>query len=501
MDWLGLLCNRLMIPIVQNSSKFGDAIAIIDSDGSHSYAALNRQAREIAHAICSRGVTGQPILYLFHSGFSYVAVQWGIWLSGNMAVPLHTAYTRHEIDYLIKDTGASLFIYHQSLKSQIEYLQNQSIQLIEEEELTTPAHSSNKLPGVSLKDNALMIYTSGTTGNPKGVVISHEQLDTQILSLSEAWEWKRSDRILNVLPMHHVHGVVNITCCALYNGAVLEMQSRFEPAYVAERMASGELTLFMAVPTVYHKLIQHFEKLNREERHQWQKGMKSMRLMVSGSAALPIPTFDRWKVVSGHTLLERYGMTEIGMALSNPLHGERRVGSVGFPLPFVEVKIVDDNGEEISETDIAGELYVRGKTVFKHYWNKSEETAAAFADGWFKTGDVVEKSNDGYFKILGRKSSDIIKSGGYKISALAIENVLLTHERISECAVVALPDVVWGETIAVAIVGTVLQSELHEWMKDKLAVYKQPRHFVFVKHLPRNAMGKILKQEVKELFK
>src|SRR5690606_2387746 len=203
----------------------------------------------------------------------------------------------------------------------------------------------------------------------------------------------------------------------------------------------------------------------------------------------------------GHTLLERYGMTEIGMALSNPLHGERRAGTVGFPLPFVEVKIADESGNEIKDAGTTGELYVKGKTVFKQYWNKPEETANAFVDGWFKTGDVAEKSSDGYFKILGRKSSDIIKSGGYKISALEIENVLLSHERISECAVIALPDVVWGETIAAAIVGNVLQSELTEWLRDKMAGYKQPRHFVFVKQLPRNAMGKILKPEVRNLFK
>ncbi|MEZ5108543.1 MAG: acyl-CoA synthetase [Bacteroidia bacterium] len=489
-----------MIPIVQNSSEFGDATAIIDNSGTYTYNHLRQQALIIAHALEGRKIAAQPVLYLFPSGFQYVAVQWGIWLSGNMAVPVHTAHTPHEIDYFIEDSGATLLICDKTLKHLTTHLKNNIVQA-DFEELIQESHHNKRIPRVKPESNALMIYTSGTTGKPKGVVISHEQLDTQIRSLSKAWEWKSSDRILNVLPMHHVHGVVNITCCALYNGATVEMQPQFDAACVAKRMASGQLTLFMAVPTIYHKLIQHFEKLNNEERHQWQHGMKTMRLMVSGSAALPMPTLARWKVVSGHTLLERYGMTEIGMALSNPLHGERRAGTVGFPLPFVEVKIADESGNEIKDAGTPGELYVKGKTVFKQYWNKPEETANAFVDGWFKTGDVAEKSSDGYFKILGRKSSDIIKSGGYKISALEIENVLLSHERISECAVIALPDVVWGETIAAAIVGNVLQSELTEWLRDKMAGYKQPRHFVFVKQLPRNAMGKILKPEVRNLFK
>lgn len=489
-----------MIPIIQNSHTHNDTTAIIDNSGTYTYRSLNQKAQQIATAIAAKKIHAQPVLYLFPSGFNYVAVQWGIWLSGNMAVPVHTAHTQHEIDYLIKDTGASLFVCDKELKHQIESFQHYNIQFFDLEELINKTVMKQKLPDVALEENALMIYTSGTTGKPKGVVMSHEQLDAQLRSLTQAWQWSSSDRILNVLPMHHVHGVVNITCCALYNGAVLEMQPRFDAAFVEDRMSSGELTLFMAVPTVYHKLIQHFEKLNREDRLRWQNGMKAMRLMVSGSAALPVPTLARWEVVSGHTLLERYGMTEIGMALSNPLHGERRAGTVGFPLPLVEVKIVDDTGSEIKEQDTPGELYVKGETVFKHYWNKSDETAAVFDNGWFKTGDIVERSADGYYKILGRKSSDIIKSGGYKISALEIENVLLTNESISECAVVALPDVVWGETIAAAVVGTVTQGELQEWLKDKLAVYKQPRKFIFVKQLPRNAMGKILKKEVKQLF-
>jgi malonyl-CoA/methylmalonyl-CoA synthetase len=431
-------------------------------------------------------------------GFDYVALQWGIWLAGGIAVPVHIAHPADEIAYLAQDTAARLMICDEALLEKAKAAIPGTCSYVTPEALLqeTPA----LLQPVSIDSDAMMIYTSGTTGRPKGVVMSHKQLDTQMRSLSEAWAWQTEDRILNVLPMHHVHGVINITCCALYNGAVLEMLPGFDAARVAARMGSGELTLFMAVPTVYHKLAQHFEQLSPGAKEQWQKGMRQMRLMVSGSAALPVTLLEQWRKISGHTLLERYGMTEIGMALSNPLHGDRKPGHVGMPLPFVSVKLVDEAGAEIAGTGIPGELYVSGETVFQRYWNRPEETAKSFDGTWFKTGDIAERDASGYYKILGRSSSDIIKSGGYKISALEIENVLLEHPDVAECAVVALPSEEWGETIAAAIVGHADHHQLKAWLKDKLAPYKMPRQFTATAALPRNAMGKVLKAEVKKLF-
>jgi len=278
------------------------------------------------------------------------------------------------------------------------------------------------------------------------------------------------------------------------------MHRKFEPDIVRFKMSSGELTLFMAVPTIYHKLIEHFETLGQNEKDNWQQGMKKMRLMVSGSAALPVSVLEKWNEISGHILLERYGMTEIGMALSNPLEGERRPGTVGQALPFVSVKVMDELGNQINEPNTAGELFVKGETIFKRYWNKTEETRMSFEDEWFKTGDVVEFSADGYFKILGRKSSDIIKSGAYKISALEIENAMLAFPGISECAVVGLPDDQWGEIIAAVVVGDISESEIRKRLKDCLAHYKHPRRYIFVDTLPRNAMGKIKKAEIVNTF-
>jgi malonyl-CoA/methylmalonyl-CoA synthetase len=489
-----------MIPLIAKSKAFASRTAIIDKDGSYLYATLLNQALHIAGKIAAMNIAAKPVLFLIPSGFNYVTVQWGIWLAGKIAVPVHIAHTTSEIGYLLEDTGSELLICDDILKDKAEACSTSKNISVSLSDLLNSRDSETELPEISPEDDCMMIYTSGTTGKPKGVVMTHDQLDKQMQSLSMAWAWNTSDRILNVLPMHHVHGVINITCCALYNGATLEMQSSFDPGFVSTRMASGELTLFMAVPTIYHKLIQYFEQLPEQDQHSWQQGMSRMRLMVSGSAALPVTVLENWKHISGHILLERYGMTEIGMALSNPLHGERKPGYVGKPLPFVSVKIVDETGVTIQDNNAPGELYVKGETVFKRYWNRPEETAKSFDEGWFKTGDIAEYDEQGYYKILGRNSSDIIKSGGYKISALEIENVLLEHADVRECAVVALPSEEWGETIAAVIVGKSSGDELKLWLKDKLAPYKIPRQFLNIQELPRNAMGKVLKGQVKEMF-
>jgi len=263
----------------------------------------------------------------------------------------------------------------------------------------------------------------------------------------------------------------------------------------------------MAVPTIYSKLISEYERMSPETQSLCQKSCEKLRLMVSGSMALPKTTMLKWKNISHHTLLERYGMTEIGMALSNPLKGERVPGHVGFPLPGVSVRIVDEStGKEIKEKEPPGELRVKGDTVFTKYWNNPEATTQTFDnEGWFKTGDICELTSRSGYKILGRASVDIIKSGGYKISALDIERELLQHQSIEECAVVGLPDVTWGEKIAVIIVqkkgSPPLSLEaVREWGKSKLAVYKLPTRLLVLDSIPRNAMGKVNKKELAKLF-
>jgi malonyl-CoA/methylmalonyl-CoA synthetase len=227
-------------------------------------------------------------------------------------------------------------------------------------------------------------------------------------------------------------------------------------------------------------------------------------LMVSGSAALPVSVFERWREITGHALLERYGMTEIGMALSNPLHGERRPGTVGRPLPGVEVQLRDESGRELTDPAVPGEIHVRGPGVFLEYWNRPEATRMAFRGDWFCTGDVAVVE-DGYYRILGRSSVDIIKTGGYKVSALEIEEALRGHPSVKDCAVVGVEDPEWGERVCTAVVPASTSSSdsaesLKEWLAERIAPYKLPRRWLFVAELPRNAMGKVTKPAVKELF-
>jgi malonyl-CoA/methylmalonyl-CoA synthetase len=263
----------------------------------------------------------------------------------------------------------------------------------------------------------------------------------------------------------------------------------------------GKVNVFMAVPTIYFKLIAEFDSYSENKKKGLTDCMGHFRLMVSGSAALPASVMERWQEVSGQRLLERYGMTEIGMAISNPYRGERRTGYIGSPLPGVKVRLVNEAYEEVA-LGTPGEIQVKGSGVFASYWGKAEATQKAFTeDGWFKTGDIAVVEQD-YYRILGRDSIDIIKSGGYKISALEIEEVLRSHALIKDCAVVGIPNEEWGELVAaVLVIETNLElAELKDWLKERLPSYKSPKVYQILADLPRNAMGKVVKNELKPLF-
>jgi malonyl-CoA/methylmalonyl-CoA synthetase len=310
-------------------------------------------------------------------------------------------------------------------------------------------------------------------------------------SLVTAWEWTRADCALLVLPLHHVHGIINVLGCALAVGARCEILPQFDSEATWDRLSSGDVTVFSAVPTIYHRLIQSWEAASPAVQRARTEGCRRVRLMMSGSAALPVATLERWREITGHTLLERYGMTELGMVLSNRLHGERRAGFVGTPLPGVEVRLLD------------GEIEVRGPGVFLEYWRRPEETWKAFHEGWFRTGDLAIVEG-GAYRLRGRSSVDIIKTGGHKVSALEIEEVIRSHPGVNDCSVVGLPDSEWGERIGVVVElrpdGTLSLGELQAWARDRLAPYKLPRCLCCVAALPRNAMGKVLKAEVKQLL-
>jgi malonyl-CoA/methylmalonyl-CoA synthetase len=359
------------------------------------------------------------------------------------------------------------------------------------------------MPAIGEERRALILYTSGTTSRPKGVVLTHGNLAAQVECLTDAWAWTGDDRALHVLPLNHTHGVINVLACALWNGAICEFAAGSDAARVWQRLASGAITVFMAVPTIYSRLIAAWREAPQDVRAAWSKGAAGLRLFVCGSAALPVPVLEQWRAITGHTLLERYGMTEIGMALSNPLHGARRPGFVGAPLPGVDVRLVDEAGADVAG-GLPGELLVRGPGVFREYWRRPEATAAAFAEGgWFRTGDVAACDN-GAFRILGRLSVDIIKTGGEKVSALEVEAALRDHPDIADCAVVGLPDPEWGECVAAVVVlrgqATLTLPGLRDWARARLSAPKLPRRLVTVHALPRNTMGKVMKPQLIQLF-
>jgi malonyl-CoA/methylmalonyl-CoA synthetase len=489
--------------LFSRAAAHADRIALCDSAGEYSYRRLLDASAEIAAALLAGGgdLSEARVAFFIPPSFEHVAVQWGIWRAGGLAVPLALSHPPAELEYAVRDAEASILVGTRAVAAFLEPVARAvGARLVVVEDLL--GGTLTRLPVVTGDRRALMVYTSGTTGKPKGVVTTHANLEAQVTALIEAWEWTAEDRILLVLPLHHVHGIVNVVLCALWAGAVCELLPRFDAEATWARIAGGQLTLFMAVPTIYRRLIAAWEPAPAERRRAWSAGCTGMRVMISGSAALPVATLEEWRRISGHTLLERYGMTELGMALSNPLHGERRPGFVGLPLPRVEVRLVDENGQPVPE-GAPGQIEVRGPNVFLEYWRRPEATRAAFRDGWFRTGDtaVIER---GAYRILGRSNVDIIKTGGFKVSALEIEEELRMHPAIAECAVIGVEDPEWGERISAAVElrpGATLElDQLQRWAKPRLAPYKIPRALRCVSQLPRNAMGKVVKPEVRALF-
>ena len=493
----------MSILLTRRAEQYGERTAIIAPEGSFTYGQLVDASGKVASFLLdgSKDLQQRPVAFLAPPGFHYVALQWGIWRAGGIAVPLSLFHPQPELEYVLDDTTPVAVVAHPDFVHRIKPLaEKRNLRFASSAEALD--HAAGPLPSVAQSQRAMIIYTSGTTGKPKGVVSTHENIAAQITSLVEAWGWTGEDRILEFLPLHHIHGIVNVIACALWVGAVCEILPGFEARKVWDRIGQGGLTLFMAVPTIYVNLIDAWENASIAERERMSQGCSLMRLMVSGSAALPVPALERWKEISGHVLLERYGMTEIGMALSNPLHGKRLPGFVGTPLPGVEARLTDETGAQ-AEPGTPGEIVVRGKTVFMEYWKRPEETSKAFRDGWFLTGDVALQEK-GIYRILGRSSVDIIKTGGYKVSALEIEETLLTHPHIKECAVVGIPDPAWGERVVAALVMREGESldpgALKAWGKERLAPYKVPKDALEFQELPRNAMGKVAKPDLKKII-
>ncbi|HUB32082.1 MAG TPA: AMP-binding protein [Bryobacteraceae bacterium] len=413
----------------------------------------NRMARWLAAKGLKRG--DRLAVYLVNS-VEMIDLYLACVKLGVIFVPVNILYREREIGHILHDAEPALFV-------------------------DAPPDASGfpaERPETVLDGQtpAGIIYTSGTTGTSKGAVLSHDNFAANAVNLLSCWQITAADRLLLGLPLFHVHGLGNGLHCWLISGCRMRLLPRFEHQKAAAEFLDFRPTMFFGVPTIYVRL------LDWDDETAGQIGA-AMRLFVSGSAPLPPQVFDEFRRKFGHAILERYGMSETLMNISNPYVGERRPGTVGLPLPGVQVKIVED------------ELWLKGPNVFNGYWRRDEATRAAFCDGWFRTGDLAEVSEDGYYTLRGRKS-DLIISGGFNIYPREIEEFLQEQEEVAEAAIVGAADALRGEVPVAYVVcrAAVEAGELEARCRARLASFKVPRAFHFVEKLPRNAMGKVQKK-------
>jgi malonyl-CoA/methylmalonyl-CoA synthetase len=446
---------------------------------------------------------GDRVALQLPKGLEFIALHLANLYLGTITLPLNPAYPMDETQYFLKDSGArTFFTVRASGRSRDALLPELKDWIAldpsywEDFESRLPRVSDGRLraPELPPGSTAVIIYTSGTTGRPKGAQITHGNLSANIAALHEAWGWRADDVLLHALPIFHVHGLFVALHGVLHAGATALLMREFEAQKTLQNLVQRRCTVFMAVPTIHRRLL--------AVRNAASYDLSHMRLLTSGSDRLPDEVFTAFQETFGHTLLERYGMTETGMNLSNPLEGERRMGSVGLPLPGVEARVVDPETGEALPAGEVGELQIRGSNVFKGYWQQPQKTAEALtAGGWLKTGDLGLREADGYFTLKGR-AKDLIITGGMNVYPPEVERVLAGHPAVAAVAVIGCPDADWGERV-VAVMALkegreATAEELIGFCRERLAAYKCPKEIYFREELPRNAMGKVEKGKLRE---
>jgi malonyl-CoA/methylmalonyl-CoA synthetase len=447
--------------------------------------ALDAASRRVAARFHRAGLRpGDRVLMSAAASAAYVTAHLGALRLGLVVVPANTAYREREVAHLVTDAGpAAAVVDDVDRAAWVQAAGGDVVVVGPEVDLPDGAEDGPDLDAAAPSDPALLGYTSGTTGAPKGAVLSHANLLATTEAVRLAWRWGADDRLVLALPLFHLHGLGVGLHGTLLAGASVVLLPRFDPGAVLDAARLHEATLFFGVPTMYSRLAAS-PRLGELAR---------FRLCVSGSAPLPPAVFRRVAEGGGQYPLERYGMTETGMNVSNPHDGERRPGTVGFPLPGVQLRLAPD-----AAGDTGGEILLRGPNVFAGYWRNPVATEEAFADGWFRTGDIGELDADGYLRIVGR-AKELIITGGLNVYPREVEEVLLTHPAVAEVAVAGVADEEWGEVVTAWIVPAGEPPGARELLAHAaqgLASFKCPRTVHFVESLPRNALGKLLRHQL-----
>jgi malonyl-CoA/methylmalonyl-CoA synthetase len=484
--------------------RFRDVSARPQEESVHSYDGLFAAAEALAAGLAALGVRkGDRVAFFLGNRPELVVAYLAVIRLGAVMVPINLAYRRREIAHMLTDAEPRLMITERSLLSVLDEVEAGDRRCLERvilaEELDALRGNPVTPPVVGGGDAAMLLYTSGTTGRSKGAVITHDNVLSTVTGLLAAWAWEPADSLLLSLPLFHTHGLVVGLHCALAAGATVHLRRRFEAGDAAADLLAGEPTLFFGVPTMYVRLV---AELRRRAAAGERLDLNGLRLCCSGSAPLAPETFAAFRELTGHDILERYGMTETGMNLSNPYAGPRLPGTVGTPLPGVSIRIVDRQ-DVILPAGSEGELQVAGSNVFAEYWRAPEKTAESFvhddlARRWFRTGDLArEDAATGYVTLLGR-SRELILTGGFNVYPREVEEVLATWPGVREAAVAGRPHPEWGEVpVAFLVVeppfDAAAEAALVNFCKSQMAGFKVPRRFEYLEALPRNALGKVQK--------
>ena len=496
--------ESILAALLKHAEQTPNKPCIIWQTHTYTYAQLRDGALTFAQQLQQHHLQpGEPVALFLENSIDFLYAYFGIGLVGGVVVLVNNIYKQTELRHILNDCAARICITSGAqlaeldrIRADLPHLQHSlDIDTLTLPPLITPSplHPINAYNNQSSENAAVIGYTSGTTGRSKGAVLLHRNLAANIANVCAAWQWAGNDHLLLMLPLFHVHGLLVGISGTIWMGASCELHRSFNAALAYERLCSGEFSMFFGVPTLYTRLIDEA----RATLHASRPAPPNLRLYVSGSAALSPQTFHEFETLFGQKILERYGMTETVMNLTNPYEGERRPGTVGQPFPNQEARIVDVHTRQPVPSDTVGEIEVRGPHVFAGYLNRPDATAESFtADGWFKTGDLGTVSADGYFTITGR-AKELIITGGYNVYPREVEEVLLHCPGVAEAAVFGLPDREYGECVCAAIVRTdetLTEETLIAFCKDQLASYKKPRRVFWVDALPRNAMGKVQKQ-------